>query len=136
VQQEDGTMKKVEKDAGQQVIKKSTADQLLEMLEQTVLKGNVIGVSVPGYRIGGKTGTAEIAGAGGSLSNIMASFIGVFPTDNPQYAVGTFYMNAHSAYLGALSAAPVANQIITFLASHYSVPTSKPAENPLPPTTW
>jgi cell division protein FtsI (penicillin-binding protein 3) len=45
-------------------------------------------VSIPGYRIGGKTGTAEQTdGQGGYRSDFVHSFVGVFPVEDPQFVI-------------------------------------------------
>lgn len=64
-----------------------TSAQVMQMLETVVASGWFTDfVSVPGYRIAGKTGTAEQAdGQGGYRTDYVHSFAGVFPADDPQY---------------------------------------------------
>src|SRR5690625_6177735 len=57
------------------------------MLESVVEVGTGRQGSVPGYRVGGKTGTAQAADGKGGYSGITASFIGVAPIEDPQIAV-------------------------------------------------
>jgi cell division protein FtsI (penicillin-binding protein 3) len=121
--------------APEQVIKKETSEQVMKMMEAAITNGNIYGVNVPGYRVAGKTGTAQMANSTGKLTDIMASFIGVFPADNPKYVVSVFYKNPQGAYFGALVAGPVATKIMNFLVSHESITPSKPIEDPFP-TEW
>ena len=97
-------------------ISKETSEKMRVMLEDVVAKGGGARAKVSGYRISGKTGTAQIsAGRGGYLrSDYLTSFIGAFPADNPKY-VGLimFYKpNNVTRKLGGLIAAPVFSNII------------------------
>ena len=68
-------------------VSSETSDQVMGMLETVVQEGWITDfVSVPGYRIAGKTGTAEQAdGQGGYRADYVHSFAGIFPADDPQY---------------------------------------------------
>jgi cell division protein FtsI (penicillin-binding protein 3) len=121
-----GKYSKAKVPAQTSAIKPETSAQVLKMMEATVTNGIISGVVVPGYRIAGKTGTSQMADSSGGISNILASFIGVFPADHPKYAVSVFYMNPHGAYFGALSAAPVATKIMNFLVAHDAIQPSDP----------
>lgn len=97
-------------------ISKETSEKMKDMLEQVVVSGGGARAKVSGYRIGGKTGTAQIsAGRGGYLrDDYLTSFIGCFPADNPKY-VGLimFYKPKNvERKLGGLIAAPVFSNII------------------------
>lgn len=68
---------------GHRVISPETAMELREMLEQVVV-GKVTRAAIPGYGIGGKTGTSQIPVAGGYDSEgTIASFVGMLPIDSP-----------------------------------------------------
>ena len=70
------------------VINPNVSKQLREMLEDVVADGTAKRGKVEGYRVGGKTGTAQLSGKGGYLKdNYLASFIGFFPIDKPKYVV-------------------------------------------------
>lgn len=85
----DGTTTHVEHGEAVQVVDEATSRTMLGMLETVVLESWWTDTaSIPGYRIGGKTGTAEQAdGQGGYREDFVYSFAGIFPIDNPQYVV-------------------------------------------------
>jgi cell division protein FtsI (penicillin-binding protein 3) len=75
--------------------------------------------AVPGYAIGGKTGTAEIPGPGGYRERaVISSFLAAFPIDKPKYLVFVLLFEpkpTHAAggeVLAALNAAPTTGRII------------------------
>lgn len=73
---------------GRQVISPATSRKIRQLLRLAVTKGTGGRADAVGYRVGGKTGTAEKAVAGGyDRKALISSFIGVFPMDDPQYVV-------------------------------------------------
>ncbi|MEG1501713.1 MAG: penicillin-binding transpeptidase domain-containing protein, partial [Clostridiales bacterium] len=67
------------------VISKETSKTVCSMLESVVTEGTAWRAYVPGYRVGGKTGTAQKPGKGGYLPDkYVVSFLGVVPMDDPQ----------------------------------------------------
>ncbi|WP_417450487.1 peptidoglycan D,D-transpeptidase FtsI family protein [Kordiimonas sp.] len=74
--------------AGKQVISQSTSRKIRQLLRLTVKKGTGGRADAVGYRIGGKTGTAEKAVAGGyDTRALISSFVGAYPMDDPRYVV-------------------------------------------------
>jgi cell division protein FtsI (penicillin-binding protein 3) len=70
------------------VLKPSTSKAMLSLMRLNVLKGTAKRAEVPGYRIGGKTGTAEkVVGRHYEGSSLLTSFLAAFPTDAPEYLV-------------------------------------------------
>lgn len=70
------------------VLKPSTSKAMLSLMRLNVLKGTAKRAEVPGYRIGGKTGTAEkVVGRRYEGSSLLTSFVAAFPTDAPEYLV-------------------------------------------------
>lgn len=70
------------------ILTTATSDAIREImrLNVTLPYGTGRRANVEGYRIGGKTGTAEMPGVGGYVSkSVIASFLAVFPTDQPRY---------------------------------------------------
>ncbi len=73
---------------GLRVIKPETSAVIRQLLRLVVEKGTGRKADVPGYFVGGKTGTAEkIGGHGYAVNARMASFVGAFPIDDPRYVV-------------------------------------------------
>ena len=69
-------------------IEAAHADEVVSMMETVVESGTGTGAQIPGYRIAGKTGTAERAGdAGYEAGNNMASFLGFTSPENPRAMV-------------------------------------------------
>lgn len=121
-QNADGEMTSVPKVKSTQVVSKSTAEDVVLMLEK-VVENAPIGraTAVPGYRTAGKTGTAEITEGNGYGDYFAASFFGMAPADNPKYVLGvmiykpkkiyTTSMAASSAYQRILSKVLLANRV-------------------------
>ena len=70
------------------VIKESTSETLRYLFRQNALLGSATKADVIGYRVGGKTGTAEkVVNGHYAHDQRLASFIGAFPMDDPKYLV-------------------------------------------------
>jgi cell division protein FtsI (penicillin-binding protein 3) len=74
---------------GVQVISPATSGQIRTMLRQVVVKGTARMADVPGYVMGGKTGTADKQKPGGGYhkDKVMANFAGAFPMNDPRYVI-------------------------------------------------
>ncbi len=73
---------------GRRVLQQSTSDRMRQLLRLVVLDGTGRKGEAPGYRIGGKTGTAEVAQRGGYAKNAnVSTFASAFPMDAPRYVV-------------------------------------------------
>lgn len=84
---EDGTEEFAAAPAETRVVKKSTADEMLKLMESVVQEGTGTKMQIPGYRVGGKTGTGQAAGESGGYDGYTYSFAGVAPLDDPQFVV-------------------------------------------------
>lgn len=94
------------------VFDKSVTDQINIMLEEVVSKGGGKNARIDGYNIAGKTGTAQTyINNAIAQGKYIASFIGYYPADNPQYLVLVCINEPQGAYYGGVVAAPVAKQI-------------------------
>jgi cell division protein FtsI (penicillin-binding protein 3) len=127
----DGVYTPVDPPVQTQVLSEETAQTVLTMLESVVDEGTGSLANVPGYRIAGKTGTAQVAGVGGGLRHIVGSFIGVAPAEDPQIAVGVFLMDAAGIW-GGVTAAPVFSDITAFTLAKLAVPPSSTAPTLFP----
>lgn len=73
-----------------QAISEETSDLMREMMESVITEGTAKNARLVGYRIGGKTGTAEKLDVwvnGVQTTDKIVSFVGVAPIDNPQYVI-------------------------------------------------
>jgi len=135
-QAEDGTFTERETAEPEQVVSKATAKKLLLMLEDVTQEGGTgVLAKIDGYRVAGKTGTAEAAGADGRLTSIVASFVGIAPADDPRIVVSVVLQDPHSSIWGGTTAAPVFKDVATFALQSLRVPPST-SEPTLYPTTW
>lgn len=83
----DGNTKKIDHGEPVRAVSEGTASEMMRILE-TVTNENwyTEDLMIPGYRLAGKTGTAEQSdGQGGYRANYVYSFAGIFPADDPQY---------------------------------------------------
>lgn len=97
-----------------QVISEETSIKVREALETVVAQGTGGKAFVEGYRVGGKTGTAQKAVNGKYLQgNYIVSFIGFAPADNPQIVVYVAVDNPKgTVQFGGVVAAPIVGNII------------------------
>lgn len=106
-----------------QVISENTADMLLGMLEKTVLEGTGKKAYVPGYRVGGKTGTAQKIIDGRYVDKkYISSFGGVAPVDDPRIAVLVIVDEPTGIYYGGTVAGPFAAMVIENTLNYMEIP--------------
>ncbi|CAH2599479.1 Cell division protein FtsI (Peptidoglycan synthetase) [Rhodovastum atsumiense] len=104
---------------GRRVMQQSTSDTMRRLMRLVVTDGFGKNAEVPGYYVGGKTGTAEkIAGRGYNRHSRVAAFMGAFPMNAPRYAVYMMLDEPHAtkATYGYATAgwvsAPAAGRVI------------------------
>jgi len=103
-------------------ISAETAHTLNEMLSVS-LESEASDALVPGYRVAGKTGTAEIpTPAGYTLSVTNASFVGWGPVDDPQFMVYIWLEKPTSSPWGSVVAAPVFSEVVQRLVVLMNLP--------------
>lgn len=98
-----------------QAVSPETARTLTMLLEKVVSEGGGKPAAVKGYRIAGKTGTAEKLredGRGYQAGHYIASFAGFAPVDQPQVAILVIIDDPDGLYYGGQVAAPVASEIL------------------------
>jgi stage V sporulation protein D (sporulation-specific penicillin-binding protein) len=88
------------------VVSKETADEMCLIMESVVAEGGGGNAKVPGYRVGGKTGTANKAKGGGYSNETFSSFIGMAPMDDPQISILLIVDNPKGVKFGSQTAAP------------------------------
>lgn len=93
-------------------ISEKTSAVLAEMLEGVVTEGSGKKAYIEGYKVGGKTGTAQKYEDGHIASGkYISSFVGFFPSDKPQYLALIIVDEPQGTYYGSSVAAPVAKEI-------------------------
>nr|WP_255724557.1 stage V sporulation protein D [Shimazuella soli] len=120
-----------------EVITEETSAAVRAALESVVAKGSGRKAFVDGYRVGGKTGTAQKVGPNGTYlqNNHIVSFIGFAPADDPKIVVYLAVDNPKGIQFGGVVAAPIVGNIIGDTMRYMKVPKRKnqiePEENPL-----
>ena len=76
---------------GQRVMSEDTSDIMRKLMRLVVTSGTAKGANIPGFYVGGKTGTSQVVGRGGYRQHTnISTFMGVFPMNAPRYAI--YYM--------------------------------------------
>ena len=108
---------------GSRVLKSETSTAMLKLMRLNVLKGTGKRANADGYRVGGKTGTAEkVVGGHYSTSALLTSFLSTFPTDAPEYLVLVMLdepqrvAESSNQATAGVNAAPTAGKIIERIA--------------------
>ncbi len=109
---------------GHRVISTQVSAEIREMLEGVLAAGGTASeVSVPGYTLAGKTGTAQVAENGGySKTKYIASFIGFAPAQNPQLLAAVIDNEPQGEIYGGSVAAPAFGEIAEFALPYLGVP--------------
>lgn len=94
------------------VISEETSDKMKMMMRRVVEKGIGKRAQVPGYIVGGKSGTANIATPTGYLEAYNSSFVGVAPLNDPRLTVLVVINNSKGGILGSVVAAPVVQDVL------------------------
>lgn len=131
---EDGEEKKNSLQEGIRVVSEKTSHRLRQLMRLAVTSGTGINADVPGYNVGGKTGTAE-KNSGGKYEQgkLLSSFVGVFPSEAPRYEV--FIMvdepkgnkSSHGYATAGWVAAPATARVVASMASILGMPPSRVA---------
>ena len=119
---EDG--ERVPEPRGHRIISEDAASQLRTMLEGVLAPGGTASeVSVPGYTLAGKTGTAQVAENGTySETDYVASFVGFAPAQDPRLLVAVVVSKPRGDIYGGSVAAPAFGQIANFALPHLNIP--------------
>ncbi len=113
---------------GKNLIKEESSKLVRYALESVVANGSGHNAYIEGYRIGGKTGTAQKVGQDGKymVGNYILSFIGFMPADEPKYVVYIALDGAKGVtQYGGTASAPIAKNIFNGIINLYDLKESK-----------
>jgi cell division protein FtsI (penicillin-binding protein 3) len=115
---------KIHEPKGRRVVDPQVAAQVREMLEGVLAPGGTASeVSVPGYTLAGKTGTAQVAEDGTySATRYVASFIGFAPARDPRLLAAVIVNEPQGEIYGGSVAAPAFGRIAEFALPYLGVP--------------
>jgi len=134
-EQPDGTYVDVPDPQGTRVVSEYAADTTVNILENVVTNYHLgPTLEVPGYRIAAKSGTAEVARGGVYTSDRIVSVAGLFPADDPQYAIDVTFAFPVTIK-SSRAAAPTFNALAKQVIKTFRIP---PSTEPAPsiPLTW
>jgi cell division protein FtsI (penicillin-binding protein 3) len=104
---------------GRRVFTEETSYKMRSLLRLVVTNGTGRKADAPGYRVGGKTGTAEKSRGGGYAKNsVVTTFAGVFPMDEPRYVIVTMLdepkgiKETHGFKTAGWNVAPIVSKVV------------------------
>jgi cell division protein FtsI (penicillin-binding protein 3) len=105
------------------VISAKTATTLRDMMESVISEqGTAPEAAIPGYRIAGKTGTADRPNGHGGYSGYTATFVGMAPADKPKVVCEVVLQNPRRGHFGGQVAAPVFKTVMSFALRTLGIP--------------
>ncbi len=105
------------------VISETASKKIKAMLVSVVKNGWSIKAAVPGYLIGGKTGTAQLPNpnGGGYSKDLIHSFIAGAPMNDPKFVILVKLDRVRAVEYSSDSSSPIARQVIEFLFDYYNI---------------
>lgn len=125
----DGREEEIEPQEIRRVVSEDTSRKMGVMLRSVVVNGHGKKADVPGYLVGGKTGTAQVAktdGRGYEEGMNIGSFVGYAPTNDPRFVVLVKMVNPKGVQWAESSAAPTFQKVMKFLLEYAKI---QPTEN-------
>ena len=112
------------------VVSAKTAQQMRLMMESVVsASGTAPSAAIPGYRVAGKTGTAQrVDDSCGCYRGYTASFIGFAPADKPEFVVSVTIQDPKGLHWGGYLGGPVFKKVMSFVLKDQHIPPTRPAE--------
>lgn len=110
------------------VISTESSAKLRQMMVNQVEKGHGKQSAVKGYKVGGKTGTAQVPGKNGGydVGKNIGSFIGFGPADSPRFVVLAKIDSPKGVPWAESTAAPLSGKMLDFLFKYYQIPPTEP----------
>lgn len=116
---------------GSRVISPETAKTMRLMMESVVsANGTAPSAAIPGYRIAGKTGTAQRV-VNGRYSGYTASFIGFAPADKPRYVISVTIQAPQGMHWGGVLGGPVFKDVMSYVLEAKHIPPSNTKVKPI-----
>ncbi len=114
---ESGKYTQAKENASVRVLSEQTSQNMRAMMESVVSKnGTAPTAAIPGYRIAGKTGTANRYNTlCGCYSGYTASFVGFAPADAPEFVVSVTIQDPKGMHWGGVLAGPVFKKVMSFV---------------------
>jgi cell division protein FtsI (penicillin-binding protein 3) len=111
------------------VISADTALKMRLMMESVVSpSGTAPTAAIPGYRVAGKTGTAQrVDDSCGCYRGYTASFIGFAPADKPEFVISVTIQDPKGLHWGGYLGGPVFNKVMSFVLKDQHIPPTLPA---------
>ena len=103
------------------VLSAKTASEMRDIMEYVVSEGGGGNAKITGYRIGGKTGTANKVENGKYGSNYYSSFIGMAPMNDPKVSILVIVDSPKGSYYGSIVAAPIAKTILSDVLRYMNI---------------
>jgi cell division protein FtsI (penicillin-binding protein 3) len=124
VTRSDGSVDTMPASTSTRVVSEQTASDVGKMLEGVVgPNGTAEEAQIPGYRIAGKTGTADYYDDRlGKYDGFTASFIGYAPADDPEIVVAVVVQKPRTSIYGGVVAAPVFKDVMTYALQERGIP--------------
>ncbi|MBU3692162.1 MAG: penicillin-binding protein 2 [Candidatus Nanopelagicaceae bacterium] len=113
------------------VVSAETAQKMRLMMESVVsASGTAPTAAIPGYRVAGKTGTAQrVDDSCGCYRGYTASFIGFAPADKPEFVVSVTIQDPKGLHWGGYLGGPVFKKVMSFVLKDQHIPPTAPATN-------
>jgi cell division protein FtsI/penicillin-binding protein 2 len=120
------TLRKIEPVRMERVASRNTCRQMLGLLAQVVEHGTGGKAKMPGYQVGGKTGTArkQIRSGGENQREYYSAFAGLLPLDDPQLAIFVYLDDPKTSYYASKVAVPVFREIAEAAVHVLGIPPS------------
>ena len=133
---EDGVEVGTDHTTTRRVVSTRAAEQTMEMMERVVDPevGTAPAAAVPGYRVAGKTGTAQRVGeeCGCYDGTFTVSFAGFAPADDPRFTIYVVVQNPRNGGGGGSVGGPAFSRIMSYALRRYAVPPTGTRPSQLP----
>lgn len=111
-------------------LSKENADKMRNILISVVedKEGTGRATKIPGYVIAGKTGTADKVEKGRYSGNVMSSFLGFYPAENPKVLQFVLFDSPQTAHFASMTAVPVFREVANNVLKILKIPPTRPEE--------